>query len=199
MRRPIAIVALTAGAFSACGGASDSGEDLVGPGAGGGSDAPPIPNDGGDQDGHTLPFDAAPPAADTLADNRDRLLATYLAFLKANPVAQTNGLAGGSLTGVCDLWKKLAPSPQGAFLTLTARLQGSKLASDGTSMLAHVTKLYRIAGGDGATATSPGSCGGGENNRLMLSMDSQLQGTLLTANLNKGGNGTMGKPDIADQ
>ncbi|HSO32917.1 MAG TPA: hypothetical protein VLT33_10375, partial [Labilithrix sp.] len=183
----------------ACGGAGDGGGDAVAPGAEAGADAPFTGSDAGEQDGHTLPFDAAAPPVDALPANRDRLLATYLAYLKANPAPQTNGLAGGSLTGVCDLWKKLAPSPQGTFLTLTARLQGSKLASDGASMLAHVTTLYRIAGGDGATSTDPGSCGGGENNRLMMSMDSQLQDSLLAANLDKGGKGTKGKPDIADQ
>lgn len=198
--RLIVLTAASSAVFSACGGGSDSGIKDVPPGVDSGAEGgPTAPNDsGGGGDGATS-TDSAVPEADTLAANRDRLLVTYLAHLKANPAAQSNGLAGGSLTGVCDLWKKLAPSPQGAFLTLTARLQGSKLASGGASMLAHVTKLYRIAGGDGATSTDPGACGGGENNRLILSMDSSLHDSLLSANTNKGAKGPSGKPDIADQ
>lgn len=196
--RVIPAVAASALLFAACGGGTDSGiKDAplaVDAGAEGG---PAPPSDSGGADAPASP-DSTVPAADTLASNRDRLLATYLVHLKANPAPQSNGLAGGTLTGVCDLWKKLAPSPQSAFLTLTARLQGSKLANDGASMLVHVTRLYRIAGGAGATSTDPGSCGGGENNRLILSMDSRLQESLLSANANKGAKGAQGKPDIAD-
>ena len=142
--------------------------------------------------------DAGGPAVDTLTSNRDRLLESYLVHLKATPGKQSNGLDGSALTDVCDLWKKLTPSAQSVFLTLTARLQGSKLAAGGASMLAHVVRLYRIAGGDGSTATEPGACGG-DGNRLFLSMDATLLGSLNNANANKGGNGNQGKPDISDQ
>jgi len=199
-KRLLAWVAASAALFAACGGGSDGGIAPVPPAVDSGAEGSvAVPNDSGGAEDGPASTDAAGPGADTLASNRDRLLGTYLAHLKANPAPQSNGLAGGTLVGVCDLWKKLAPSPQAAFLTLTARLQGSKLASDGASMLVHVTKLYRIAGGEGATSTDPGACGGGENNRLILSMDSSLQASLSKANANKGAKGPQGKPDIADQ
>jgi hypothetical protein len=120
-------------------------------------------------------------AKDDLAGNRDRLLGTYYAFLKSSVTTpQSNGLSGASVTSVCDLWTKLAPSSQATYLTLTARLQQGKLA-DGSSMLFHATKLYRLVGGDGATATNDGSCGGGEFNRLILSIDDTLHAALLAA------------------
>jgi hypothetical protein len=56
--------------------------------------------------------------------------------------------------------------------------------------------VYRIAGGDGATATDPGQCGG-DGNRLFLSMDAHLHDALIAASTNKGQpNGA--KPDIED-
>jgi hypothetical protein len=140
---------------------------------------------------------AAQGADDTLSANRDRLLTTYLAYLKATPGAQSNGLDGAKLTGVCDLWKTLVPSAQGVYLTLTARLQGSKVTKDGASMLSHALKLYRIAGGDGATATDPGMCGG-DGNRVFLSMDPPLHDALIAASTNKGQPVTGGKSDIED-
>jgi hypothetical protein len=111
----------------------------------------------------------------------DRLLGTYLDYLQAHPGAQSNGLDGAQLASVCALWTRLAPSGQATFLTITARLEGSILEVDATPMLAHVTKLYRLVGGDGATATSPGSCGGGEFNRMMLSIDDVLHTQLRAA------------------
>jgi hypothetical protein len=126
------------------------------------------------------------PAGDEeLAANRERLLDSYLAYLKGRPDAQSNGLAGDALTSTCDLWTKLAPSPQLVFLTLSARLQGAKM-TDGGSMLDHVTKIYRIAGGDGSTATDHGSCGGGDANRMIMSMDAELQATLVRVNKAQG-------------
>ena len=119
---------------------------------------------------------------DELGKNRDRLLESYLAYLKERPAPQSNGLSGESLTSTCDLWQKLAPSPQLVFLTLTARLQGARMSTDGSSMLRHVTKIYRIAGGEGATATDHGSCGGVEANRMIMSMDSDLQAMLVRVN-----------------
>jgi hypothetical protein len=145
----------------------------------------------------TPPPDLATPP-DTLGVNRDRLLLTYLAYLKANPAPQTNGLAGPALADVCDLWKKLDPSSQATWLTLTARLQGSTVASDGASMLHHLTTVYRVTGGQGASASAPGSCGGGEYNRIMASIDAPLQQSLVAANTAKGAVGSNGKPDLAD-
>ena len=164
-------------------GASETGTALES-----GSDSPPVTDA---SDG------AAAGAADTLAANRDRLLTAYLAYLKATPGAQSNGLDGAKLTGVCDLWRTLVPSAQGVYLTLSARLQGSKLSKDGASMLSHVVKLYRIAGGDGATATDPGMCGG-DGNRIFVSMDMSLHDSLIAANTNKGAVAAGGKSDIAD-
>src|SRR4051812_2804845 len=66
--------------------------------------------------------DAGPPA-DTLASNRDRLLGTYLDYLKGfSPQPQANGLSGSNVTSVCDLWSKLDPSSRATYLTLTARM-----------------------------------------------------------------------------
>jgi hypothetical protein len=66
-------------------------------------------------------------------------------------------------------------------------------------MLSHVAKLYRISGGQGAVGTSnPGSCGGGEYNRMIMSMDATLQHTLVAANAAKGAPAANGKPDLLD-
>lgn len=137
--------------------------------------------------------------ADTLDENRDRLLATYLEYLKQNPSqTQSNGLSGSNVSSVCELWQKLDPSSQATFLTLTARMQGSALGVDGSSMLSHVTRLYRAVGGDGAAANDPGSCGGGENNRMIMSMDAELHDAQLAANQHQGAKQANGKYDIAD-
>jgi hypothetical protein len=142
------------------------------------------------------PSDLALPA-DTLDANRDRLLTTYLAYLHAHPAAQSNGL-DGSVASVCQLWSKLDGSSQAVYLTLTARMQASTLGADGTSMLSHVAKLYRLSGGQGASGSNPGSCGGGEYNRMIMSMDATLQKTLVAANAAKGQPASNGKPDLVD-
>ena len=141
--------------------------------------------------------DAALPPP-TLDGNRDRLLATYLAYLKAHPGAQSNGIDGATLGSVCELWTRLHPSDRDVFLTLTARMQGSWLGSDGSAMLSHVVALYRAVGGQNASATDPGSCGGGEYNRMILSMDATLHATLVAANDDKGAAGAGGVFDLAD-
>jgi hypothetical protein len=154
----------------------------------------------GDPDGNhrdDAPIDTAPPDTPVNLANRDRLIASYLAYLQANPtVTQSNGLSGANLTSVCDLWSRLQPSAQAVFLTLTARLDGSKL-QDGSTMLDHITKLYRAVGGDGATAADPGSCGGGEFNRMIMSMDMTLHIAQAAAFADQGAKGPNGY-DIAD-
>jgi len=132
--------------------------------------------------------DAAPSSPDAgeatdaaQASARDRLIASYLAFLRETPDdTQSNGLRGADLADVCALWDALDPSSQATFATLTARLEGSRLA-DGSSALDHVVRLYRLAGGEGATTTDPGSCGGGEHNRVLVSIDGALHASLVAA------------------
>jgi hypothetical protein len=137
-------------------------------------------------------------AGDTLDANRNRLLQTYYEYLKANATtSQTNGLSN-TVTSALDVWQKLDPSSQGVFLTLTARMQGSILGKDGTSMLSHVTKLYRCVGGQGATSSDPGSCGGGEYNRMIMSMDAELHDAQLAANQHQGALQQNNKYDISD-
>ncbi|MDB4933736.1 MAG: Peptidyl-prolyl cis-trans isomerase [Labilithrix sp.] len=191
----LVVCALGVGAWS-CGssGNADVPDEAAGPEAGALETSTPMPEGGPVPDGSTS--DGAIAIVDTSSANRDRLLATYLAYLKANPGAQSNGLDGSKLADVCALWRTLVPSAQAVYLTLTARLQSSKISADGSSMLAHVTKLYRIAGGDGATAVDPGQCGG-DGNRLFLSMDAHLHDALIAASTNKG-QPTGGAPDIAD-
>ncbi len=138
-------------------------------------------------------------ASDTLSSNRDRLLGTYFDYLKAFATTpQSNGLSSSNVSNVCDVWTKLNPSSQQVFLTLTARLQGSLLGSDDSSMLAHVTKIYRIVGGQDATLADPGSCGGGEANRMIMEMDAALYAAQLAANNHQGARQASGKFDIAD-
>jgi hypothetical protein len=157
--------------------------------------SPDASSNGGDSG---VARDAASDAAsfpDTLDGNRDRLLASYLAWLQAEPtVTQSNGLVGGQLHSVCDLWTKLDPSSQGVFRTITHRLWGSVLRVDNSRMLEHVTKLYRVIGGQSATASDPGSCGGGEYNRMIMHQDVVLHDAQLAANNNKGAS----PYDIAD-
>jgi len=138
-------------------------------------------------------------AGDTLVANRNRLLQTYYEFLKGNATTpQSNGLSSSNVTSSLDVWKKLDPSSQAVFLTLSARMQGSALGKDGTSMLSHITKIYRITGGQGATSTDPGSCGGGEYNRMIMSMDAELQAAQLAANKDQGALQSNNKYDIGD-
>ncbi len=161
-------------------------------GSSGGANDGGTTDDGSSQDGNTndvtttkdaatdasadAPVEAANPACigDTLDANRNRLLETYFEYLKANAtVPQSNGLSN-TVTSALDVWQKLDPSSQTVFLTLSARMQGSILGKDATSMLSHILKIYRITGGQGATANDPGSCGGGEYNRMIMSMDVEL-------------------------
>ncbi|CAN5919835.1 hypothetical protein BH11MYX3_BH11MYX3_41450 [soil metagenome] len=138
-----------------------------------GVDAPPGTTD--------VPRDSA-----VVASPRERILGTYLDWLKAHPGPTTNGLDGAQLTSVCSLWSKLQPSARAVFLTLTARLAGSHLHSDLSPMLDHVTKLYWLTGGTGTTTTDPGSCGGA-GNRMILQIDPALHATLHTTNAMQGG------------
>ena len=115
--------------------------------------------------------DATAAWPDTLDGNRNRLLETYVAYRSAS--------------SVCDVWTALPPSGRDVFLTLTHRLYGSRLA-DGSDALVHVTKLYRIAPGGGATQTDAGTCGGGEANRMILSQDLALHAAQLAANDRQG-------------
>lgn len=134
----------------------------------------------------------APPPGDAPRDGaissapRERLLETYRAWLVAHPGPTTNGLDGASVGDVCTLWGKLQPSARAVFLTLTARLEGSHLRRDDTTMLDHVTKLYWLAGGGGATATDPGMCGGA-GNRMIMQIDAALHAELRTAFSMQGG------------
>ncbi len=96
----------------------------------------------------------ATPMRPGLAGERDRLLAAYA-------------------PDACAAWTALVPSARDVFLTLTHRLYGSQLR-DGSRMLEHVTRVYRIAGGENASATDPGSCGGGEWNRMIMQSDPAL-------------------------
>ena len=65
-------------------------------------------------------------------------------------------------------------------------------------MLSHITKVYRITGGQGATSSDPGSCGGGEYNRMIMSMDAALQAAQLAANKDQGALQSNSKYDIGD-
>ena len=49
-------------------------------------------------------------------------------------------------------------------------------------MLSHITAVHRLAGGDGATATDHGSCGGDNANRMFMTMDATLHAQLVAAN-----------------
>src|SRR5689334_16871116 len=88
-------------------------------GCGGGASHGPDAS-GGDDDALV---DSTPIDTPANLANRDRLIASYLAYLKANPtVTQSNGLSGANLSTVCDLWSRLQPAAQATFLTITARL-----------------------------------------------------------------------------
>lgn len=139
-------------------------------------------------------------AGDSLSTpNRDRLIATYFDHLKAHPdETQSNGLRGADLVDVCDLWNRLDSSSRSVFLTLTARLQGSLLGVDQSAALDHITRVYRVAGGEGAAGAEPGSCGGGEFNRMIMSMDETLHASLRASNASDGDRGPDGSFDLAD-
>ncbi len=135
-------------------GCSAGDDDLPSPDAGDASDAEVAPNP--DAEGPGEP-DAEPGPA-TLGDLRDRLFASYVD------------------TDACAQWVALDDSQREVFLTLTDRLYKSMLP-DGTSMLAHFERLYLILGGGG----DGGDCGGGENNRLFLSMNAELWQLMVAA------------------
>src|ERR1700749_3001863 len=88
-------------------------------------DAPAVPPD-------------APSYPATLDGNRDRLLASFLAYLESTPATtQSNGLSGATITTVCELWSALHPSDRDVFLTITHRLEGAGL-TDGSHALDHI-------------------------------------------------------------
>ncbi|HEY4241031.1 MAG TPA: hypothetical protein VGM88_14510 [Kofleriaceae bacterium] len=124
---------------------------------------------------------------DAPTDPRDTLLQTYLAYLQAHPGPQSQGLDGANLADVCALWTALQPSGRDVYLTITARLGGSHMQPSGDSLLSHVTALYRIAGGDDATQTDPGSCGNGEANRMIMHMDEPLHDAFAAVVVAQGG------------
>ena len=104
--------------------------------------------------------DAPAVAPSTLDSNRDRLM-------------------------TCAAWTQLDPSSQDVFRTITHRLWGSELA-DHSHALEHVTKLYKVVGGQGATATDPGSCGGGDYNRMFVQIDPALHAAQVAAYTRQG-------------
>ncbi len=127
------------------------------------------------------------------------MLASYLAFLELTPtIAQSNGLRGDALHGVCDLWNALDPSSQSVFLTITHRLYGTVLDVDASPALSHVVTIYRIAGGQDADADQPGTCGGGEYNRMIMHMDAVLHDAQIAAAMHQGALQSDGKYDMAD-
>ena len=204
MFRQILFLGASSLIFAACaaGGAGDGSSGGGGPESDGGSstaDAGVTIADAGSTSDAASTSDSGSTGADTLGANRDRLLETYFEFLKASATTpQTNGLSSSNVSNVCDVWTKLEPSARDVFLTITARMQGSKLGADGSSMLSHVVKVYRVVGGDGETASDPGSCGGGEANRIIMSMDPTLHDTQVAANDHQGAKGASGSYDIAD-
>ena len=196
------VAALAAAIFAACasgngGGGGNGGAGGGGSGGTGGGGGMIDGSDGGMTPADLATSGDAAGGPLTLDGNRDRLLASYLAYLQAHPGAQSNGLDGATLASVCDLWSRLAPSDRAVYLTLTARMQRSALGSDGSAMLAHVVRVYRVVGGQSATASSAGSCGGGEYNRMIMSMDGALHAALVAANDHKGA-ASGGTFDLAD-
>jgi hypothetical protein len=187
-RTRVALGLVLAG-LAGCGGGADVRSDAAAAIDAPSRDAPSI--DGATDDATTdaTSEGAADAPSDDAAtlDDRTRLLASYLAFLDTTPdTAQSNGLRGADLADVCMLWDALDPSSQATFLTLTARLEGSVLGRDGTTALSHVVRLYRVTGGQGATATDPGSCGGGEFDRMIVSIDATLHDALVAAHVHAG-------------
>lgn len=173
---------------AACGSGNGSDPNDSGSDAQQQQDSGPKTDSGPGDSGADGAADSGPNACvgDTLDANRNRLLQTYYEYLKANATTpQSNGLSN-TVTSSLDVWQKLDPSSQGVFLTLTARMFGSKLHTDASSMLSHITKIYRITGGQGATSLDPGSCGGGEYNRMIMSMDAALHTAQLAANADQG-------------
>jgi hypothetical protein len=168
----------------ACSAPPDAGADA-------GRDIGPREDAGGDD----APTDAGG-GRSGIDGERDRLLATYLAYLRSRPgFTQTNGL-GSDLSSVCALWDTATPATRAVFLTITDRMDGSRLA-DGTSMLEHVETLYRVVGGEGESATDRGACGG-DGNRMFVSIDAALRDALIAANVNRGARLPTGAYDVGD-
>lgn len=112
----------------------------------------------------------------------------------------------------CTAWRDLLDESQRmVFLTITHRLTTSRLAPvsvaptavyyplyeayvpDGQTPLDHIAAVYSIAGGHGPQRGSGvGSCGGGDNNRLFVSMDRNLWLALGLANATSGSVGNPG-------
>jgi hypothetical protein len=88
--------------------------------------------------------------APRLAELRDRLFGT----MTATP---------------CATWASMDASRRAVFLTLTHRLFLSR-TPDGMTALDHLDRLHLVLGGGSSGST----CGGAENNRLFLSMDTYL-------------------------
>jgi hypothetical protein len=168
----------------ACASARTAGAPDDGP-VHGNADAPHhLPQDGSMKDAAPIMPDG--PSGATLAAERDRLLHTYYAYLETMPtVTQSNGLTGNQLASVCDVWTQLPPSDRSVFLLLTHRLYGTTL-QDGSRMLAHITRVTRIIGGQGATQTTPGGCDLRDYNRLFMTMDPPLHAALVAANARMG-------------
>jgi hypothetical protein len=188
-----ALAAFLAGCGSSrVGDASDEGKGVLGD-----ASEEPDTETAGDAAGADAAAD--PDAAQADLGNRDRLLATYFDRLVANPDdQQSNGLIGRDLASVCDLWDRLTPASQATFLTLTARLQGGVLGSDQSPALDHVAALHKLSGGEGETADDPGSCGGGDFNRVIVSMDEPLHAAMVAAHDSEGDAGKGGVFDLAD-
>jgi len=195
-------VGLTIALILACGGPNgsdpnDSGSSDVGTTTDAGNDAPTTTDGSSGDAAKDAPVNTAC-LGDTLDANRNRLLETYYQFLETVSTPQSNGLSQSNVTSALDVWKQLDPSSQAVFLTITARMQGSVLGTDGSSMLSHITKIYRITGGQGATSTDPGTCGGGEYNRMIMSMDSALHVAQLAASQHQGALQSNNEYDISD-
>lgn len=73
----------------------------------------------------------------------------------------------------CEVWRGFDRSRRAVFLTISHRLFVGR-APDGSTMLSHVTRLYRVLGG-GSSGTT---CGGSENNRVFMQIDDALWGWL---------------------
>jgi hypothetical protein len=138
-------------------------------------------------------------AAESLDANLNRLFETWRAH-KAPGV------------DACTAWRqRLDLSQRMVFLTITHRLTTSRLAPmslspnavyyqlheayvpDGRTPLDHINAVYSINGGHGPVpGWGVGSCGGGDNNRLFMSMDHQLWIAFLLANAD----GIRGQPRL---
>lgn len=106
---------------------------------------------------------AAAPSSHSLSDNRERLFRTF---------------ADRSGQDTCAAWGGMSPPQQGVFLTTTDLLGKRVFIENGDQarqdegqlmVLDRVTKLYAVRG-----ASPPGTCDGGDNNRIYFSADREL-------------------------